>query len=103
MTPSHTAPHGIDISTLDLMIIRIRRSLVEDIHGCTTNLHPLAPEAEIGHPRDFVFVPIDDAPIAVGVSVSVTVTVMGGITSGEIVDEEEGQALHGAEECALHG
>lgn len=64
---------------LDLVITRIRRRLVQNIRRCPPQLHPLALEPHIRHPR-LVLVPVT-----------------------EIILEEQRQALDAPEEAPLDG
>lgn len=72
-------PHPIDTRSLQLMISRIRRRLIDNLLGRPPKRHPLPLEPQVRHPRDVL------------------------LAAREIVLEEEGQPLHGAELGPLDG
>lgn len=85
-------PHGLDIRAFDGVVVRVRGGLVEDLRGRAAELHPLALEADVRHPRGLQL-------LAIAVVVGVLLADVG----AEVVHEEERQPLHLAEQRPLHG
>lgn len=75
----NAAPHLVDARPLDLVIPRLRGRLVDDVGRRLAQLGPLALEAHVAHARDVL------------------------VAVAKVVDEEEAQPLHLAEEGALDG
>lgn len=76
------------------MVVRVGRSLVEDIRRRATQLHPLALEAQVAQPRNLLLL----LTFVTIVVVTVTTT-----TNTKVVLEEQRHPLHLAEEGPLDG